>query len=235
MPLRKPRSSAVALTGFVTSPFEIGKSFSESSLERDLLRIMKTRCDVISTEVQPIKIEWVDASGQPRSYIPDLRVVYKQDFHDDPGRKYGRPFRRSDQAEVFEVKYFAKLRKYIDKFRPAFQAARAELASRGERFTVLTERTIRTLALDHSHFFNQYRRRHLDSNLEHEIITLLADCDEEVAVGAVIERLSTDSQKQLELFAAVWILVARGQIEVDHSVRPHRQSLIWLAENRFGK
>jgi hypothetical protein len=234
MPVRKPRSSAVAVTGYVPSAFEIGKSFAESSLERDLLRVMKARRDVISTEVQPLKIEWVDASGQSRSYTPDLRVVYTQDFRDDPGQKYGRPFRRTDKAEVFEVKYWAKLRKDIDKFRPGFQVARAELASRGERFTVLTERTIRTLALDHSHFFNQFRRRYLDPQLELEIVTFLADCDE-VSVCTVTEHLTTDPQRQLDVFAAVWILVARGQVDVDHSVPPHRQSLVWLAENRLGK
>jgi hypothetical protein len=229
MPERKPRSSAVALTALLPNPFGVGKSFAESSLERDLLRIVKSRRDVISSEVQPLTIPWTDSLGKTHSYTPDLRLVYKPGSRDDPGDKWGRPLRRASHIEVFEVKYYNTLKREIAVFRPAFQAARIVLAAQGVRFTVLTERTIRTLALDHAHFFNGYKHRQADPSIEQEVVSVLS-LYEETTAAAVTERISSDPWRQAEVLAVIWILVARGTVEIEHSVSPSRNSKVWLVD-----
>lgn len=51
----------------------------ESSLERDLFALLEFDPNVVHYEEQPIKIEYLNAESKPRSYTPDILIVYKNE------------------------------------------------------------------------------------------------------------------------------------------------------------
>ena len=46
-------------------------------MERDLLTSLEFNAQVKSYTVQPIMLEWIDDSGQKRTYTPDVFIEYK--------------------------------------------------------------------------------------------------------------------------------------------------------------
>ncbi len=231
MPARKGKTSGVAVTGVVPSELSVGRSYAESSLERDVLRLMRSRSDVLSFEVQPVDsvVQWFDTQGKAHIYTPDLRVVFKNGYWEPKDSKLSRPIRRAERIEVYEVKYWVTLRKQIAEFRPKFLAAKEILAKRGERFTVITEKTIRLVALHHEHFFFGYRSRPLNQDMVSEINGYLNNHGE-VSVDELLSGLTSEPKYQLELMAQIWVMVAKNKLDIDHSKSPSRRSLVWIPD-----
>jgi TnsA endonuclease N terminal len=231
VPSRKRRMSAVAVTAVIPTELAVGECFAESSLERDLYRILRSRRDIERFEVQPADavIEWVDETGKLHKYTPDVRVVYKPESWDDPGKMYGKPFRRTHKTEVIEVKYRSDLQKNLLKFLPKFRAAKRIFQERGERFTVLTEHTIRSHAMEYAKFLERYKQRHLDQTMQSEIFDKLVTANE-ISIDLLITSITTDPDRQLELLAAVWIMVANGILDVNRFLPPSRNSFVWLSD-----
>ncbi len=70
---RRIPTNVRSLTGIVN-----GQEF-ESSLERDLLLLVHWDYGVDWYQSQPVKIDYLDALGERRSYTPDLLVSYRSD------------------------------------------------------------------------------------------------------------------------------------------------------------
>lgn len=223
---RSPKSST-SLTALVGTEKAIARPYAESSLERDMLRLLRAREDVVFLLTQPFEIPWWDEDGTPHTYTPDIQVQYKPDFWLEPAAAGLCPLRRTNHVEVFEIKYRGQLRRNIIEFRPKFHAARAYCAERGWRFSVVTERTIRSLALDHARFFFALRDRELNLADAQLIQSALKDKGE-VVVDSLLRDLTNDEWRQTELLAVVWIMVLRGTLEVDPSIPPSAESRVWL-------
>ena len=74
MPVRRIPIGRNSITGrFSGGPGGGGIGF-ESTLERDFVRLMAFDPNVTDIEEQPVRIEYTDADGRPRSYTPDYLV-----------------------------------------------------------------------------------------------------------------------------------------------------------------
>ena len=126
-PVREIGVSTRGVTGSVPS---FGRY--ESSLERDLMEILRFDPHVERFTPQPLTIEYLDRDGRTRNYTPDGLIHFKADSG-------------SHQVPVlFEVKHREDFRKDWKILLPKFRAAKAYCLVQGWRFEVFTEREIRT-------------------------------------------------------------------------------------------
>ncbi|MBD3842159.1 MAG: hypothetical protein IE909_09785 [Campylobacterales bacterium] len=65
------------VTGIHASVKSEEKAMFESTLERDFITLLEFDNDVVSFDVQPVKIKWFDQNGKSRSYFPDVLVKKK--------------------------------------------------------------------------------------------------------------------------------------------------------------
>lgn len=117
----------------------------ESTLERDFL--IRADADTSVTEIisQPFTLRFTDANGQQRRYTPDYLV---------------RDERPPAGGWIIEIKYRADLVENCHRLLPGFVAARIYAVQHGMRFTVLTEKHIRSAGFVQA---QEARRLHLDS------------------------------------------------------------------------
>jgi hypothetical protein len=130
MPIRKIPKNYRNVTGIAASGKAIGSAQFESTLERDFLALLEFSSDVEIFEVQPVKIEWYDNLGTPRSYTPDALVT----FAPATGK----------QPWLCEIKYRADIKKHWDTLHPKFIKGISYAKRHGWRFRIITEVEIRT-------------------------------------------------------------------------------------------
>lgn len=146
MPIRKIGPTSVSVTGTVQSHFASSPLDYESSLERDFLILIDFHGGSIEIMTQPLTIEY-EHEGRKHHYTPDVLVT----VHNStplPCTKH--------QRCLFEVKYRKDLRKKWVELKPKFRAAKTWAASQEDMgFQVVTEREIRTPALDNVMLLNR--------------------------------------------------------------------------------
>lgn len=108
MPIRKIPKNYSNVTGIAAHSKADGQAMFESTLERDFLMLLEFDKNVERFEVQPIKLEWMNELGKPRSYTPDVLVYYGK----------GKQF-----TTLFEVKYRDDINKNWSVLKPKFKAA----------------------------------------------------------------------------------------------------------------
>lgn len=196
-PVRKVVPSHRSVTGSVPL---FGKY--ESTLERDLMEILRFDPNVEKFTPQPATIEYVDVSGKTRKYTPDGLVVFKETFS------------LHIQPILFEVKYREDFRKDWRNLIRKFRAARSFSVMQGWRFVVFTEREIRTPYLANVKFLWQYLQRPVEQSVITHVLNILNDlgeADPELLLCA----LCSDAVNRAQFIPVIWYLVAVGLIDCD--------------------
>nr|WP_042121011.1 TnsA endonuclease N-terminal domain-containing protein [Pseudomonas japonica] len=115
----------------------------ESALERDFLRRMDFRLDVLHAISQPVTLDFVARNGKAYTYTPDYLVR----FHSHTGR---RPM-------LVEVKPEEKWRKYWREWLPKWKAAWRYARQQGWDFHIYDESRIRGQSLKNIQTLERYR------------------------------------------------------------------------------
>ncbi len=147
MPIRKIPKNYRNVTGVAASSKAIGDAQFESTLERDFLALLEFSPEVASFEVQPVKIDWRDEQGKPRSYTPDVLVEFDAGLGQAPW--------------LCEVKYRADIQKNWGELHSKFRRGIRYAKAHGWRFRLVTEVEIRTPYLDNVRFLMPFRFREI--------------------------------------------------------------------------
>lgn len=211
-PIREIGISTRSVTGVVPS---LGRY--ESSLERDLMEILRFDHRVESFVAQPLTIEYIDDAGRGRSYTPDGLIHFKTSSY--------RP-----QPVLFEVKFREDFRKNWKVLIPKFRAAKNYCLGRGWRFEVFTEREIRTPYLDNVKFLWPYLAREPSVETRALILKTLWDLDE-ADPDLLLCALCHDAANRARMIPAIWYLVANGAVGCDLNLPLTMRSSIWAAQD----
>lgn len=213
-PVREIGVSTRGVTGSVPS---FGRY--ESSLERDLMEILRFDPHVERFTPQPLTIEFLDRDGRTRNYTPDGLIHFKPDSTG------------SFQPPVlFEVKYREDFRKLWKVLLPKFRAAKKYSLGEGWRFEVFTEREIRTPYLDNVKFLWPFVERVPLPEVCSRILQTLWDLDE-ADPDLLLCALCHDAGNRARLIPSLWHLVAVGAIGCDLNTRLTMRSLIWPVQD----
>ncbi|SBW83723.1 hypothetical protein PVE_R2G0009 [Pseudomonas veronii 1YdBTEX2] len=196
LPVRSIGVSGRSVTGIVPL---MGRF--ESTLERDLMELVRFDRQVSSFLPQPVKIEYKGDAGEDRSYTPDGLIT----FHESSS---------SPEPILYEVKYRENFREQWRALLPKFRAAKSYCEERGWRFEVYTEREIRTPYLDNVKFLWPFRNRQPCKVLSDRVAAVLDSCDE-ISVSALLGMLAADPKQRGELIPVLWHLIGTGAIHCD--------------------
>lgn len=196
LPVRSIGVSGRSVTGMVPL---MGRF--ESTLERDLMELIRFDRSVNSFLAQPVKIEYIGDAGEARSYTPDGLITF------DLAPSSPRPI-------LYEVKYRANFREQWRILLPKFRAAKSFCDERGWRFEVFTEREIRTPYLDNVKFLWPFRSRQ-PCPLLSGAVEAVFDSYTEISVGDLLRLLAPVPQQRGELIPVLWHLIANGSIHCD--------------------
>lgn len=171
----------------------------ESTLERDFAILQRFDPEVAAVEEQPVRIEYRDASGVRRRYVPDFLVQY---------RGAGRP------PVLVEVKFSTDPALVAGGLEDRFAAARAYACQRGWTFAVMTETAIRTPKLSNVTFLLPYLSRAPNAGLRARALMSLG-CG-----SATIEALAEDlagviGTRRDHVLPTLWTMVARFEVITD--------------------
>lgn len=199
MPSRKIPKNYRNVTGVQALTKGIGVSQFESTLERDFLSLLEFSPDVVSIEVQPIRLQWRDDQGKLRHYVPDVLVHFREEL----GRK---PW-------LCEVKYRPDIKKYWSELRPKFGAAIRYCREHGWRFRLITEIEVRTPFLQNAKFLLPYLRQRFSEQQKQTVLACLESFS--LSPAEILQRLSADQDEQLGWIPVIWHLVAMRQVATD--------------------
>lgn len=203
-------------TRSVTGTMPGGEKF-ESTLERDLMYLLRFDLNVNHFIAQPVKIEFQDKDGGDRSYTPDILIHYRQGLV---------------PPVLAEVKYRDELRKNFQELRPKFKAAIRYAKEHGWRFKIFTDREIRTPYLANAKFLLAYMIPAQSPSDDIMRIVLdqlrgLQKTDAETLLASIYQ----DKWEQAELLPVVWHLVATRRIGCDLTTPITMRSQIWHRED----
>lgn len=171
----------------------------ESTLERDFAILQRFDRDVAAVEEQPVRIEYRDASGVRRRYVPDFLVQY---------RGAGCP------PVLVEVKFSTDPALVSGRLEDRFAAARAYARQRGWTFAVMTEQAIRTPRLGNATFLLSYRSRVPNPGLRARALMALGS--EYATVDALAEDLAgAIGTRREHVLPTLWTMVARFEMITD--------------------
>ncbi len=206
-PVRKIGVKSRGVTGFTP-----GFGEYESTLERDLVEILRFDPNVHTFTPQPLGIPYRHADGRTRTYTPDGLVVFKPQL--------------SMLPVLYEVKYRKDFRKDWKALMPKFRAAKAYCLDRGWRFEVYTEREIRTPYLDNVKFLWPYADRVPSEGMKERILQVLWDLDY-ADPDLLLCALCRDVTNRARLIPVLWHMVAIGDIGCDLNQPLNMRSKLW--------
>jgi hypothetical protein len=205
-------SSPVKVTG--TTP---GDQRFESFLEEEFLVSLRFRRDVESFERPTESIPWKDKTGKMRSYTPDVivrfrppddqekgRVVIfevKPDFEKEAGTPASRLPRREDDEEN-ELKW---------------AAAERWAEGRGWTFKVVRSTDIRGSYLQNAKFLVKYVERQYPDQGADRLLSILG-AEGPMALQDLMKRAEPDRIQRAAIYPTLYVLMVRGEIEVDLSL-----------------
>jgi hypothetical protein len=206
VPVRRSKLNYQSVGGILAST-RLGRAVRfDSLLERDFLLILDLHPAVEWFEEQPMKIPWIDASGDERIYVPDVFVKFHRG-RQFLGRIAGTPL-------VVELKHRDDLGKQWETLRPKLRAGFHASAQQGYRFKILTERQTRGIALRNAEFVRKHLHGALDEDEGKAIISAVRRTGQSSAeeLAASLKRIGRTTPEPLDY---VWTLVARGYLAVD--------------------
>jgi hypothetical protein len=215
-PVRKIPKNYRNTTGLISTAKSDRMTAYESRLEHDFMKLVEFDPCVSHYVEQPVRIEFTDATGRPRTYTPDILVSYHP--NQDPAQ--------NTKPLLVEIKYRKDLFKNWADLKPKFRAARRYAREQGWEFRIITEVEIRTPYLKNVLFLLGYRDlRSSDAEVRRLIETLKrlgeADPDE------VLEAISEDRIKRAQLLPTLWHLVANHNISADLTQPLTMRSRLW--------
>ncbi len=212
MPVRKIPKSYRNVTGISANTKATGQAQFESPLERDFISLLEFSLDVCRYEVQPLRIEWIDSNGDPRSYTPDVLVEFRPDLGWQPW--------------LCEVKLRSGIRENWTDLRPKFRRGIRYAKERGWRFRLMTEVEIRTPYLTNARFLKRYRKREVSIQAAETVLQTLRGLGKSTP-AFLLQALAADPWEQAEWLPAIWYLVAWFRIGADLDSELAMASPIW--------
>jgi len=212
MPIRKVPKNYRNVTGVAASSKALGAAQFESTLERDFLALLEFSPEVDRFEVQPLKIEWRDKQGVPRSYTPDVLVEFKGDTGRVPW--------------LCEVKYRADLKKDWTTLHPKFRQGIRVARQRNWRFRLISEVEIRTPYLINIRFLMSFKFRQVPATSTELLLKQLRSIGTTTPRN-LIQSLFPDSRQQAEWFPVLWYLMVHHQVAADLECELNMDSTIW--------
>lgn len=207
MPARTIPKNYRNVTGVAASSKSIGEAAFESTLERDFITILDFDFSVTEFEVQPVKIEFQDATCNLRYYTPDLLV------------------KQNNRCILYEVKHRKDLKKDWQILKPKYKAAIAYAKSKGWKFKIITEIEIRTTYLDNVKFLKRYSSPIDDPRMSTALDLMNQLCESTPEILTSV--LANDFSNRAESIYLVWQLIARGYIQTDLTRPLTMETRIW--------
>ncbi len=182
-------------TRSVTGTMPDGNRY-ESALERDLMELVAGDPQFDNFSAQPVRIDYVDPTGQLRSYTPDGLIAWRG------GRK----------PLLLEVKYrgdcVGRWRELIGKFR----AAKAYARNHGWDFAVFSEERVRGPRLVNVRFLRGYKSRPENPAIERILIAAIAAGSN--SPKAALDAVADHSVDRAAVLSDLWRLVAIGTVGI---------------------
>ena len=207
-PVRQISGTSRGVTGSVP---KMGRY--ESTLERDMMELIRFDRRVRQFSPQPLTIRYRDGEGKDRSYTPDGLIQF---MHVDP----------PETPILYEVKFREDFRAAWRTYLPKFRAAKAYCKERGWVFRVYTEVEIRTVYLTNVKFLWPYITRKVDPVMRDHILNVLWDLGE-ADPDFLLHALSADLKGRALLIPALWHMLATGEIGCDLDLKLTMNSRIW--------
>lgn len=201
MPVRLIPKNYRNVTGIHSSSKSEDRAMFESTLERDFITTLEMLDDVSHFEVQPIKINWVDANGKNRAYFPDVLYTIKTSS--------------CDENILVEVKYRSDLKKDWIELKPKLKAGIRYAKSQGWKFKIMSEVEIRTPFLKNAKFLRPFLREGARNEGD---MTLIDDKLKELKRSTpndLLAALASNDWDKAALLPTLWYLVATKQIRAD--------------------
>lgn len=198
----------------------------ESSLEQDFLLMLEFDRGILRFASQPITIRW-KVENRQRRYTPDVLLEYTPSMVDRyPHLK----------PTLFEVKPEAILKRDWVTLKPKFKAAIRWCREYDCRFRIVTERYIRTPYLGNIKFLLQFSNkrfqfadRQTQGDAQGALRSVLFDLGR-TTPQRLLETITSDKSRHVELLPYIWHLVRCGAIGVDLKQALTMQSPIWSLE-----
>jgi hypothetical protein len=189
----------------------------ESTLERDFALLCRFDRSVATVEEQPVRIEYDDADGRARSYVPDFLVTHKG----------GRPVPR-----LVEIKYSTDPMLVSGQLDGRFAAARAYARRLGWRFQVVTELEIRTPRLENATFLLPFRGRSIAADLRDDLHAALRKVGPKSVVSLADEVAEALDLSRPEVLPGIWTMVAEFEVIADLDCPLTMSTLVALAKEK---
>nr|WP_255673433.1 TnsA endonuclease N-terminal domain-containing protein [Deinococcus sp. 14RED07] len=149
--------------------------------------------NVVSYEVQPLRLIYRDQSGRSRQYTPDVLV-----------------WRRKGVTELCEVKYTSDIRELRAQHRERWIVAARHAREQGWHFRLITEHHARTARTRNWLFLSAFRFMTVNPA---QILALTMTLDTgPLSIAAWLER---HPEPMAELLPCAWHLVCTGQVAVN--------------------
>lgn len=203
MSVRTVPKSYRNVTGVVAQTKAEDKAMFESTLERDFITLLEFDNQVVSYDVQPVKIEWLDKDGKSRSYTPD--ILYKKKV------------KGKIQTFLVEVKYRTDIKENWDTLKPKFIAAIRYAKSQGYRFKLMSEVEIRTDYLTNARFLNPFINRGADYEGDMTLIDEKLKELKQSTPALLLSELASSDWDKAALLPTLWYLIGTNQIKCDLS------------------
>lgn len=198
----------------------------ESSLERDFIYLLEFDFNVKMYLEQPLEIPYKDENGINRVYIPDFAVSYHDKFR---------------KNEIIEIKYESELLLKNPNLILKHEAARKYCIANNLMFRICTDVDIRetnNIKLKNIKFLSSYRdyfdninykATGLEFNATYDIfLTKIIRKEKEISIQKLINKVSTDYQKQAELIFIIWYLIANNFISCNLNKPLNMNSTVWI-------
>lgn len=214
-PVRKIPTSFRSITGVMPSAEKDSQQF-ESSLERDLMYLLRFDTDVDKFVSQPMTIEYQDKEGNSRTYTPDIIVYHRKDIASA----------KKKVTILGEVKYADDLCRNFREYHPKFRAAMHYAKKQGWIFKVYTDVHIRTPYLTNAKFLLPYLDIAPEQNIIYSVLQRIEEL-RETDPQALLASFYLDKWNQATLLPVVWHLIAKRSIGTNLMQPLTMTSKIW--------
>lgn len=208
-----------SLSGVFSFRGEKSISF-ESSLERDLLKLLEFNESVIDVVEQPFTIEYINKNNRPTTYTPDFLVNFATSPCSLQTIPYPKPL-------LIEVKPRNKIIKDFDKLRHKFRIGFRFAKQNDMNYRIYDESRIRTLEFQNINFLSQYKRRQYDPFEEARITNHLNDIGH-TSIDFLLAHLYVTKEDRGIALAQIWHLISVKKLGCDIGRPLNQATTVWL-------
>lgn len=189
----------------------------ESRLERDRLLLLRIDPAVIDWEVQPITLEYQDASGRARRYVPDLLIRQ---------RSIRAGIWREDIV-IEEVKYAAVLVERRAEWRDKWRGVRDVCRKRGWWFRIFTDQMLHQDRLYNAQLLRRYAENPGEADIPIAVETILRRFGP-MTISHIQHSFSAKGERAAVIGAVILWMVHARRLSCDLNRRLGRNTLVAL-------